>query len=52
MAYQINPTSILIFGGFDRQNRTNASFQFNTNTKSIERSADLPTVGSFSTMVF
>jgi len=54
MCYQISPTSILIFGGFDRQNRTNASFVYNTsaNIKSIERSADLPTVGSFSTMVF
>ena len=52
MAYQIDPSSILIFGGFDKQNRTNATFVFNTNNKSINRQSDLPTVGSFSTMVF
>ena len=52
MCYQISNTSILIFGGFDRQNRTNASFVYNTSNKTIERSADLPTVGSYSTMVF
>jgi len=42
----------LIFGGFDKANRTNATFVFNTNNKTIEKSGDLPTVGSFSTMVF
>jgi len=52
MCYQISSTSILIFGGFDRQNRTNATFVFNTTKSSIERASDLPTVGSFSTMVF
>ena len=52
MAYQIDPSSILIFGGFDKQNRTNATFVFNTNNKTINRQSDLPTVGSFSTMVF
>lgn len=52
MAYQTDPSSILIFGGFDRQNRTQASFIFNTNNKAIVRQNDLPTVGSFSTMVF
>ena len=52
MCYQISPTNILIFGGFDRQNRTNATFVFNTSKNTIERAADLPTVGSFSTMVF
>jgi len=52
MCYQISNQAILIFGGFDRQNRTNATFIFNTNNKTIERSGDLPTVGSFSTMVF
>jgi hypothetical protein len=52
MAFQTGPSSILIFGGFDKANRTNATFTFNTNNKTIERSGDLPTVGSFSTMVF
>ena len=52
MCYQISPTNILIFGGFDRQNRTNATFVFNTSKNIIERASDLPTVGSFSTMVF
>ncbi len=52
MCYQISPSSILIFGGFDKLNRTNATFVFNTNNKSIEKQSDLPTVGSFSTMVF
>jgi hypothetical protein len=52
MCYQISPTNILIFGGFDRQNRTNATFIFNTTKNTIERASDLPTVGSFSTMVF
>mmetsp|Transcript_14542 Transcript_14542/g.16259 ORF Transcript_14542/g.16259 Transcript_14542/m.16259 type:complete len:116 (+) Transcript_14542:992-1339(+) len=52
MCYQISPTNILIFGGFDRQNRTNATFVFNTSKNTIERASDLPTVGSFSTMVF
>ncbi len=52
MAYQIGPSSVLIFGGFDKSNRTNATFVVNTNNKTIERSGDLPTVGSFSTMVF
>ena len=52
MCQQIGPSSILIFGGFDKQNRTNASFIFNTNAKQIEMASDLPTVGSFSTMVF
>ena len=37
MAYQIDPSSILIFGGFDKQNRTQATFVFNTNNKSITR---------------
>lgn len=48
----MDPTSILIFGGFDRQSRTEASFIFNTNKKTITRQNNLPTVGSFSTMVF
>lgn len=52
MAYQVSPSSILIFGGFDKQNRTHATFMFNTNNKTIEKVSDLPTVGSFSTMVF
>lgn len=52
MCYQISSTNILIFGGFDRQNRTNATFVFNTTKNTIEKSTDLPTVGSFSTMVF
>ena len=52
MSFQIGPSSILIFGGFDKANRTNATFVFNTANKTIERAGDLPTVGSFSTMVF
>jgi hypothetical protein len=52
MAYQVDNDKILIFGGFDHQNRTEASFTFNTNTKTIARQGNLPTVGSFSTMVF
>jgi hypothetical protein len=52
MAYQVNSSSILIFGGFDKQNRTNSTFVFNTNKNTIEKSSNLPTVGSFSTMVF
>lgn len=52
MCYQISPTNILIFGGFDKQNRTNTTFVFNTSKNTIERASDLPTVGSFSTMVF
>lgn len=48
----MSPTNILIFGGFDRQNRTNSTFMFNTSTNTIEKASDLPTVGSFSTMVF
>ena len=48
----MSPTKILIFGGFDKQNRTNASFVFNTNNQNIQKQSDLPTVGSFSTMVF
>ena len=52
MCFQTGPSTILIFGGFDRANRTNATFTFNTNNKTIDRSGDLPTVGSFSTMVF
>jgi hypothetical protein len=30
MSFQIGPSSILIFGGFDKANRTNATFVFNT----------------------
>lgn len=52
MAYQTVPSSILIFGGFDRLNRTQASFIFNTSNHKIVRQNDLPTVGSFSTMVY
>lgn len=52
MCYQISSANILIFGGFDRQNRTNATFVFNTTKNRIEQASDLPTVGSFSTMVF
>lgn len=52
MCYQVSQSAILIFGGFDRQNRTNATFMYDTNKKSIEKAAELPTVGSFSTMVF
>jgi hypothetical protein len=52
MAHPIDSKTILIFGGFDKTQRTHECFQFNTETNLMERDSYLPKVGSFSNYVF
>ncbi len=52
MAYQIDPGSLIVFGGFDKDARTQETFVFNVATLAIERGPPLPKEGSFSNFVF
>lgn len=52
MSYQIDNTSLVVFGGFDKDARTQETFIFNCNTSLMERGPYLPKEGSFSNFVF
>ncbi len=52
MAYQIDSTSVIVFGGFDKDARTQETFIFNEATSHMERGPYLPKEGSFSNFVF
>lgn len=52
MAYQIDANSLIVFGGFDKDVRTQETFIFNVNTNHMERGSYLPKEGSFSNFVF
>ena len=52
MAYQIDSTSLVIFGGFDKDTRTQETFIFHESTGQMEHGPYLPKEGSFSNFVF
>eukprot|EP00826_Nyctotherus_ovalis_P049645 TRINITY_DN6016_c0_g2_i4.p1 TRINITY_DN6016_c0_g2~~TRINITY_DN6016_c0_g2_i4.p1 ORF type:complete len:516 (+),score=153.99 TRINITY_DN6016_c0_g2_i4:128-1675(+) len=52
MAYQIDSTSLVIFGGFDKDARTQETFIFHEQTGHMERGPYLPKEGSFSNFMF
>ncbi len=52
MAYQVDSTSLIVFGGFDKDARTQETFMFNESTSHMERGPYLPKEGSFSNFVF
>ncbi len=52
MAYQIDAGSLVVFGGFDKDARTQETFIFTEATASMERGPYLPKEGSFSNFVF
>lgn len=52
MAYQIDDSSLVIFGGFDKDTRTQETFIFHEQTNHMERGPYLPKEGSFSNFVF
>ena len=52
MAYQIDSSSLVVFGGFDKDARTQETFIFHEPTAHMERGPYLPKEGSFSNFVF
>jgi hypothetical protein len=52
MAYQIDSNSLVVFGGFDKDARTQETFIFNCSSSLMERGPYLPKEGSFSNFVF
>jgi len=52
MAYQADSSSLVVFGGFDKDARTYETFIFHDQTGHMERGPNLPKEGSFSNFVF
>lgn len=52
MAYQIDSNSVVIFGGFDKDTRTQETFIYHETTGKMEPGPYLPKEGSFSNFVF
>jgi hypothetical protein len=52
MAYQIDNNSLVIFGGFDKDARTQETFIFSCSNNQMDRGPYLPKEGSFSNFVF